>query len=349
MPNIFIDPYLFACPKVNDGKDTFVAYVRDLLEWESLCDCKWARVFILRETYSILAKQNHYPLWSDLKTMIEKYSIDYIQPDNIVILVNSFLDKFTQIESTLQIIDLLAEHTIIKPSNHLNERAEPFQEIYKKTLIYMSLKSRLHQEPSDEQLLITTEIDSNSRVSIEAELIMIEFEDGSENEAKLSFPVLLSDVFTNCKNYENLLLSVNPETMWLKSNNSTSSKMAIIICTYILSRNINTEIKFNELLDVEFGKSFINSAQGLGFCNEQNKIKMFLRSVSELILSVNLNKSHALRNDEGGNNLQIEQNGYKAWRRDIDYEYHLHYWKKAEHIILSSIVTHNDFNIMPFC
>jgi hypothetical protein len=36
----------------------------------------------------------------------------------------------------------------------------------------------------------------------------------------------------------------------------------------------------------------------------------------------------------------------KAQRRDIDYEFHLHYWEIANDVIeLASVVHHNDFSI----
>ena len=140
MPNIFIDPFLFACPKVEEGKISFEAYIHDLLEWKKLKDCDWANIYILRETYTILAKQNDYPIWDDIKDMIKTYNIDYVQPDAIVTLVNSFLTKFTQIESTLDIVDILAERINTEPSNHIENRSKDYQEIYKKTLVYMFLK-----------------------------------------------------------------------------------------------------------------------------------------------------------------------------------------------------------------
>jgi len=35
----------------------------------------------------------------------------------------------------------------------------------------------------------------------------------------------------------------------------------------------------------------------------------------------------------------------KAWRRDIDDQYHLHYWQDGEAVELARVVVHNDFRI----
>lgn len=56
---------------------------------------------------------------------------------------------------------------------------------------------------------------------------------------------------------------------------------------------------------------------------------MLLRSILEVICETNLAKGHALREDKSGGASQIESHLGKAWRYDIDREYHLHYWKKV--------------------
>lgn len=54
---------------------------------------------------------------------------------------------------------------------------------------------------------------------------------------------------------------------------------------------------------------------------------------------------HALREGDGGNSPQITKEDYAAWRRDIDTDYHIHYWKKGEIVKLANIVHHNDYKI----
>jgi hypothetical protein len=55
---------------------------------------------------------------------------------------------------------------------------------------------------------------------------------------------------------------------------------------------------------------------------------------------------HALRAGKGGNNPKWTRGKDNAQRRDIDTEFHLHYWKCADGTIeLASVVRHNDFSI----
>jgi hypothetical protein len=56
--------------------------------------------------------------------------------------------------------------------------------------------------------------------------------------------------------------------------------------------------------------------------------------------------SHALRLNSTGGAPQVLRNYDKARRRDIDYEFHLHYWECDDKTIeLADVVHHNDFSI----
>ena len=66
----------------------------------------------------------------------------------------------------------------------------------------------------------------------------------------------------------------------------------------------------------------------------------------ETIRGQNLPGVHALRTSPGGNATQRLRGTDKAQRRDIDQEFHLHYWECANGTIeLASVVHHNDFSI----
>ena len=65
-------------------------------------------------------------------------------------------------------------------------------------------------------------------------------------------------------------------------------------------------------------------------------------------IDLNLAATHALREGQGGGSPQRRRStdGATAWRRDVDYEYHLHYWECPGGIVeLASMGPHNDFSI----
>lgn len=95
-----------------------------------------------------------------------------------------------------------------------------------------------------------------------------------------------------------------------------------------------------------FGKDFIESSRFLGFIHEPTKIRRLISCIVDISIGRNLSQSHALRKGGGPNDPQrTRENGWSAWRHDIDQEFHLHYWKKGNSIEFANVVVHNDFGI----
>ena len=71
-----------------------------------------------------------------------------------------------------------------------------------------------------------------------------------------------------------------------------------------------------------------------------------LRSIIDTLEGLNMRATHRLRTGQGANDPQRTRGLDNAWRRDIDYEYHLHYWQCEDgNIELGSVVVHKDMTI----
>ncbi|MDM8525771.1 hypothetical protein QUF80_20560 [Desulfococcaceae bacterium HSG8] len=82
--------------------------------------------------------------------------------------------------------------------------------------------------------------------------------------------------------------------------------------------------------------------------NKDKEIAKLLRALAEVILNENLQATHPLRLGKGGGDPQRvrEQDGAKAWRRDIDRKFHLHYWQTSDEIEFAwSAYPHDDYYI----
>src|SRR5690606_26177533 len=114
-----------------------------------------------------------------------------------------------------------------------------------------------------------------------------------------------------------------------------------------LSQQNGKRVHLEDLAQFSFGQDFSPSARSMGFHTNDVLTERLLKSMAEVVLDLNMQSTHALRESKGGNSQQINSNGYRAWRKDITYEYHLHYWKKGQRIVFSNIRPHNDFGISP--
>ena len=71
-----------------------------------------------------------------------------------------------------------------------------------------------------------------------------------------------------------------------------------------------------------------------------------LRAIVETLERTQMTDTHALRTGLGGGDPARMRGDDRAMRRDIDRQYHLHYWQCADGTVeLASVVVHNDFSI----
>lgn len=334
MANLFIDPIVIASPQYGCSKDVFENYVRQLLQWQDLSECEWSKIFFSTKTIDVLFSEERYPIWDEVVKIISGFGIDYIQPKDIVVLVDSFLNKFIKIEEWLCLEEFLYDKITLTPS--FNSTSDPFRSVLGETLILMVLKSHVENESHDLQLLITDK--QLDEIQVRSSVLLAHFTNGT----RLPDEFEAAGSFRCCSEFNELIIKINYPYLWANCD----SKTGLERLTYLFSSAKKLEQSVaNNMNQFEFGPQFIGTATNLQFKHERIKCERLLRAMSDLILDINLGSTHALRMNSGGNSEQIESNGFKAWRKDIDYEFHLHYWKKGNQIIFSNVVIHNDFGI----
>lgn len=336
MASLFIDPFILACPRENCSEQDFNDFVNRLIDWQELKDCDWTDIYISKRSTEILFQENRYPLWGHLQKIIDLFGIDYIQPKDVVNLVDAFLDKFQKIEETLKINDALFDPYETEPK--IVRDSIRFQEILCETLAFMSLKCHLYEEESKNQILISnTEV---KMIGIKTTIVLLDIAEKN----RLQVGHFIDSKFTCCSSLEELTLCINTVLLWKKC--ATVNAFNKVVSVHTLMRASLTGIKRNSQdLNFKFLKNFLTTVGTLHFDKEEGKITRLLNAISDVLLDVNLPSTHALRLNKGGNSVQIEIGGFKAFRKDIDYEYHLHYWKNGGKISFSKVVVHNDFSI----
>lgn len=82
--------------------------------------------------------------------------------------------------------------------------------------------------------------------------------------------------------------------------------------------------------------------------NLQNNPIVFRSLLAACVATIGateMSKVHPLRTGPAGNNPQVRCGDSSAWRRDIDREFHLHYWSRAGSYQFASCGVHGDFSI----
>lgn len=332
--NFYIDPYILAVEKELISKEQLEEFIENLLDWNKLIDLNWGEVYKPIESFELLFKHNLYPLVDKVKELIDKFNIDYIQPEEIDKIINAILTKLPSIEESFNINDLLFTDDIIDLKIN---RQEDFLYLLKKIAIIIQLDCIINHKEASKQIILSKELKTN-QLTFNTVITLI------ESNHKITTPYNINVNISNAENFNSFCSISNPLNIWKYGHSSFCSKMALNIKLF-QSTNNTKYLDYNNKSSFRFLDSFHNSVVNLGFKNEFKKIEMLLRTLTEDILQINMNSTHELRKSKSGNSDQKTCGDYSAWRRDIDYEYHLHYWKKGDFIVFADVVNHNNFKI----
>lgn len=342
MTNIFIDPFVLACPKPEEGLAEFHSYIESLITWRDYKKTIGAPIYISAQASDVLAQTNSYPPWESLTKAISILGIEDVQAKDIVVLVNALLMKLPILEDNFGIEDILIDNVIISPCYHLMNRNQIFIEQYERIAIIICCIQLINKIP-DNQVLITRKL-VDHRCYSETKGTIIELISSIEGFPLCPFEII--ERFFLCNSLDGLYLSLEPTNIWKGARTSDDYETAIRIYVFKEANTTGTRISFDNS-SWSMKVQFLETAHDLGFLHEDKKIKNLLRACAQIILATDMRATHALRKGSGAEEPQRirSTDKAKAWRRDIDYDYHLHYWESPSGIELAAIVIHSNMEI----
>lgn len=346
MSNIFIDAPLLACP-CPDGvspeqfQEAFTRFLENLCHLsEFKARCKSIKFWRDERLADVLHSSNCYPFRHSINKAVQSlYEPLEIQIEDAIVLANLLLEKSGVVEGVGNLKDAAVSSCSIE-NDIFNDRNQEFLEhLCRLVEISLSVMGKNNQFNSNSFIAScgsnTAGLQSRVRYSVD----LLEYADGSYIECSDRREVLLPKYW--CAN--SYVRDIDVYDWWSSScNDGVVEACAAKAC---FENNGSLEIFDFVRTNLMVGKNFIYSAAGLGFMHDANKIERILKACVDAILDRNLRKSHWLRNGEGPNEPQVKREDWLAWRRDIDYEFHLHYWKLGEQIELADVVVHNCFSI----
>jgi Txe/YoeB family toxin of Txe-Axe toxin-antitoxin module len=241
------------------------------------------------------------------------------------------------VEDFTGVADLLIEEDNF---NDLGTRIEGFRDIFKK--ITLSIKIYCDENNIDEsgQIVISREIDFR-KIHYKAKISLIQC------IYNLEEPRTYIVDFTHFENFKQFCRHIDPIVVWLNAKSNICYHVSLKI--KLLQEDMDADIVYNvENQSYSIEPSFYKSIESLHFDLQKEKAEMLLRALAEEVLEKNMRDTHKIRVSKGGNSDQLKYNGFRAWRRDIDHEYHIHYWKKEQVIKFMDLVPHNKLSISYF-
>lgn len=323
---ILLDPWsLTWAPAAQFDEDCADVYVEALTEIYELSRDPLVKVFVSDQCAELLQLDQRFPLVEQLPEPIWPKRSDVFK------LVGSLLDRLPKF-SALGISEVLIDGAVVRPE------FSPLSDRHLSHLADISSMALVLSERSGIPVpgLLSCHSPQDSVHEVDAEITDVE-------STMLPAPRLgrySGDVRVR-RRLIDLLADIS--SVDLLRSGYVQAAISLEIWKADPGRSLNPF----EVEGFALGPRFTESVGNSGVALTPARIEALLRACRNVVLRVNERSTHALREDESGASSQIKRkvDGALAWRMDVDYEYHLHYWSTKDGFEFSNVVVHNDFRI----
>lgn len=345
MPSVTIDTCVLAAPQLTASRDDIMEYVETLLDWKKLLEEPWVAIYMSEHASEAMINDGVYPLRGELKRLFSEKGIQEYDANTVGLLADELLKKTPSFETYFRIRDVLPSDFSTLPdllSIHTSDALST--ELARCVIIIAILRSHCRKAILDHNLIVKP-WRGTTIVQVRAQIHDIE----TTRDDLLPLPVppefFEGDILV-CQNFRELVLNLDECAIWSAAQDEIGLELATKMAVYKSRLDRNVEPDWEEITGFEFGRKFFRYKLDCDRAGSLGLADRILRALAETIDDINPRAVHEKRTGSGGGNPQELRGEDKAWRRDIDRDYHLHYWECADGTIeFASVGPHNMFDI----
>lgn len=346
MSNLLIDAGVLAVPTSEAAHDHVYSYIEVLLDCGKMMDESWITLYMSYEARDALFQNNLYPIRPNLKQLFAEKGIFEVDANTVALVADRLIDKALSFEDNFGVTEVLTTDFATSP-DVLGLYAPRCLSVHLERCLILVAVLRSHsQESAVQHILVRNTCEGASEIAVKACIHDIEFLRTDIDEPPKSPDYFKGSVLV-CRNFRELVSPLDEVTMWESAHNDPSIvEAAVKVALYKsrLERGLNPT--WEDLPPFSFGTEFLEHVDQCCAANPQSLLSRVIRALVETLDDLALTDVHALRTTEGGSAPQKTRRGDKAFRRDIDNEYRLHYWNCQDNTVeFASIGPHNDFSI----
>ncbi len=346
--SVIIDAGVLAVPQPTVTLDAAHRYVESLLDWGQLLDEPWLVLCMSERSTEALFADGLYPLRDRLQQLFSQHGIQEYDPSTVAKVIDRLLMHTPSFETHFQICDVLTEQVLTIPDVLQFCVGTELQADLARCLVLLAiLRKHCGKDILDNALILRSAADQ--KIQVQALVHDIEH---TRTDFAVGLPKppewFMGEVLV-CDNFRGLLACMDESAILREAIDDAGVEIAIRISLYKARLTRFLEPDWDDVKKMRLGREFGEKIRRCCRNAPPAVSASALRAISETIDKQNMRAVHALRTGSGGNAPQRIRQGNdeaKAWRRDVDHEYHLHYWETKEGIIeLASIGVHNDLSI----
>jgi len=344
--SVTIETSIFAPPHVGVSAENVRGFVTTLLDWKEALDEERLTVYKSKFAVELLMQCEMYPIRPQLKMLLTSAEVFEYDSNTVAVLAEALLARSSNIEDAIGIYDVLVDELAMDPDVFEAYAPVALRDDAKRCAVVVSLAKRFAGGHALEGHAIAIRAQDLARL-IQIRGLIRDIEHTRDDLAGLPLaPEYFEASVLLCGSCHLLLMNLNVGEILRGAMQADDVQAAIRVGLYKRHTEQRTPLKWQDLPAFTMGSAFFASLQAHHVTANSGLADRLMRSMVETICHDNLAATHALRSGAGGGNRQRMRGKDSAWRRDVDYEYHLHYWEcEAGNVELANLVVHDEFSI----
>lgn len=345
LPSVTIDAGVIAAPAKAATEDEVLDYIETLTDWRRLLDETWVPVYMSERAVEVLFDDNLYPLHGSLDRLLAEREITAYSANDIAGVANALLQLTPSFEEAFKLTDVLVSDLVTDPDLSLAHSPPRLMADLERCLVLTAvLRHHCGELATDHTLILEPRIEVGE-VHVEAVIEHLEHCRDEIGNVPIT-PERFQGNVAVCRTFRDLVSSIDESAVWQTSETDGAARKAVQLAVYKRRLDQGLYADWEDIPPFAFGKSFRTLVAKWARATSQQLTGRVLRAMAETIDNANLSDTHALRSGVGGTSPQRTRHGDKAWRRDVDRDYHLHYWERKDGVIeFASVGPHDDFSI----
>jgi hypothetical protein len=344
MPSVTIDAGVLAAPPPDSDRSTVLEYVETLLDWRQLLEEPWVAIYMSERVAEVLDGDGLYPLRHALRQVFSRTGIVEYDVNTVAMVGENLLRLTPHFETIFKIRDVLCETPETDPDLlSITTHRHMASELARCVVLFALLREHCRHPIADHALVVRP---WHGRTQVRVRAIIHDLEHERDDMSPLPKP---PDYFQGsvwvCQSFRELVTGISEASIWQTAKDEAGYEIAANIALYKSRLERGLEPEWGEGSSFRFGPRFITRANQCFQSSPTSLIERSLRAMVETIDRLRMEDVHALRQSDSGGAPQRVRGKDKGWRRDIDREFHLHYWEGAAGIEFGWIGPHNDFQL----
>ena len=340
-----IDASVLAIP-IKDDREEVCNYIEKISKLGILVEEKWISLFLSENIGDVLFSSGLFPGNDELSRLLISNEINEYSSRDIFKVILKLLSIQPYFECNYRISNFESGTIETDPSvSEIIDSSILQNELLKSATLIAILNKHCSNFLGQHWLFLRKA--PKGTIQVRAEIKNIEHDRDDVTDIAIS-PIFFNGNAFICDEISELIKTIDACSELANANDKDSLLFSIRVALFKSQFN-DTQCQrycWDEIKGPKIGPEFLKRCKKICEDRESSMPSKILDAIIETVNRTNLSCVHALRTGEGASDTQRKRGKDKAWRRDVDDEIHLHYWKCGNgEIELASVNYHNDFTI----